>query len=305
MNIRGQYNNACVLRDCILFLQHDNHHLVEELAVRVGTEQSLSHSRQSIVLQQRQPRVKGVVDLDFASSTNDEYTASTVKSSQPKIPCNFIMALLKAFLPSLRQRVLLVQLSLAVITALGLVLLRSLFRRLLHRLKVRLPCSQRQLGLVHGIHALQHKPLERCGILGLILGTLGAQLLARALKDVVEQLLPGGEDLETRLVGDGRPGDLLRHGGLLELLLVGGVDGVGFLADELGFFDGKLFVGLDFDLAGFLGGFLTDESRHLTELLSDLIVGGEKDIYVSFGCSYTAGGCRGELFCADYCPDLR
>lgn len=58
------------------------HRLVEELAVRVGTEKSLSHSRQSIVLQQRQPRVKGVVDLDLAASTNDEYTASTVKSSQ-------------------------------------------------------------------------------------------------------------------------------------------------------------------------------------------------------------------------------
>jgi hypothetical protein len=46
---------------------------------------------------------------------------------------------------------------------------------------------------------------------------------------------------------------------LLELLFVGRVNGGGFLADELGFLDGKFLVRFDFDLFGLFEGFLADE----------------------------------------------
>jgi hypothetical protein len=63
---------------------------------------------------------------------------------------------------------------------------------------------------------------------------------------------------------------LLRHGGLLELLLVRGVDGGGFLADELRFLDLELVVGLEADFVGLLHGFLADKGRHLLQLSGDL-----------------------------------
>jgi len=46
---------------------------------------------------------------------------------------------------------------------------------------------------------------------------------------------------------------------LLELLLVGVVDGGGLLSDELGLLDGEFFIGFDLDFFGFLESFLADE----------------------------------------------
>lgn len=54
---------------------------------------------------------------------------------------------------------------------------------------------------------------------------------------------------------------LLSDFGLLNLLFVLRVDVDSFLADDLGLFDGKLFVGLDLDLASLFNRFLFDEGH--------------------------------------------
>jgi len=59
---------------------------------------------------------------------------------------------------------------------------------------------------------------------------------------------------------------------LFELLLILRVDGGAFLADELGLFDGKFFVGFEVDFAGFFEGFLTNEGGHFLQLGGDLVV---------------------------------
>lgn len=55
--------------------------LIEELAVGVGPEQRLPHSRQGTVLEQRQPRLEGVVDLDLAVPADDEHTSGTIRAT--------------------------------------------------------------------------------------------------------------------------------------------------------------------------------------------------------------------------------
>lgn len=57
---------------------HNPSKLVEELAVGVRSEEGLSHNRQGAVLEQRQPCLEGVIDLDLASSTENQHTASAV-----------------------------------------------------------------------------------------------------------------------------------------------------------------------------------------------------------------------------------
>lgn len=167
------------------------------------------------------------------------------------------------------QRVFLINLCRCILADLLLILLDSVVDCLLHDVEVLLPGANLQRWLIHGIETLQEKPLERLLVLALIFSTI-RQLLLSVLIYVVQQNLSCREDLEPRLVGDGRTGDLLRHGGLLELLFILAVDGIGLLADKLGLFDLKFLVGLDFDLASLLHGFLLDERRHLAELIVDL-----------------------------------
>lgn len=54
--------------------------LVEELAVGVGPKEGLPHSRQGAVLEQRQPRLEGVVNLDLAVSADDKHTPGTTRA---------------------------------------------------------------------------------------------------------------------------------------------------------------------------------------------------------------------------------
>ena len=89
---------------------------------------------------------------------------------------------------------------------------------------------------------------------------------------------------------------MLRHAGLLELLLVGRVDGGRLLAHELGLLNCELLVGLEADFVGLLHGLLADEGRHLLELAGDLTWGawlaGAVDVTRVVGsCSCAGHGC--------------
>lgn len=170
---------------------------------------------------------------------------------------------------SLRERVVLLDLCRDVLSKLLLVLLGGLLNCLLDNVVVLLARANLQLGLVEGVETFEQKALESLLVLALVLGTF-SELLLGLLEYVVEHLLAGAENLESRLVGDSGAGDLLGHGGLLELLLVLGVDGVCLLANKLRLLDLELLVGLDLDLAGLLHGLLLDERRHLAELIVDL-----------------------------------
>ena len=57
--------------------------LVVELAVRVLAEQRLSHGRQSAVLEDLEPGLKRVVDIDLAATTEDDQTTGTVMMMIP------------------------------------------------------------------------------------------------------------------------------------------------------------------------------------------------------------------------------
>lgn len=241
--------------------------LVIVLAVRILSEQGLSHRGSGRVLQEPQPSLKGVVNVDLAVSANDDHSAGTVEIVSFRIP---------ALEPgggdhvhSVSEGLVLLKLYRDVLAELLLELLGSLLDGLLDDVIVLLARADLELGLVESVQTLKHETLEHLLVLALVLGTLG-ELLLGILEYAVEQLLAGAEDPEPRLVGDGGAGDLLGHGGLLELLLVLDVDGVGLLADELGLFDLELLVGLDLDLAGLLHGLLLDEGRHLAELIVDL-----------------------------------
>lgn len=76
----------------------------------------------------------------------------------------------------------------------------------------------------------------------------------------------GGESVSNTeydllLVGRDSYLHLLSDLGLLDLLFILPVDVDGFLTDDLGLFDGELFVGLDLNLASLLNCFLFDESH--------------------------------------------
>lgn len=65
---------------CVVFVASakDNTSLVEEFAIGVLSEQGLSDGGCGGFLQETQSSLQGVVDIDLALSTDDEYTTSTI-----------------------------------------------------------------------------------------------------------------------------------------------------------------------------------------------------------------------------------
>lgn len=150
-----------------------------------------------------------------------------------------------------------------------LVLFSRLLARRLSLVLVGLPHSEAHFSFCKDIQALKNQTLQDL----LVVPTLGRsviELLPGDFKQLVQQRLAGGEHLYASLVGGGGAGDLLGHGGLFELLLILGVNGRDLLTDQLGLFNGELFVGLEMDFASFLERFLANEGRHLLQLGCDL-----------------------------------
>ena len=203
----------------------------------------------------------------------------------------------------LRQVLLLIHsdLNLPALEVLRVLLLGGL-NGLLDDLGVLFPAANGHLALHQRVQTLKHKALEhalvvhtaRTTALLTLLATIAvtranslSELLARLLEQAVEQLLLAGEDAQALAVGEGGSGDLLAHAGLLVLLLVLGVDALGFLADQLALLDAELLVGFEVDLARFLERFLPDEGGHFAQLGIDLRVG--HAVYLGHGGRWLMG----------------
>lgn len=181
------------------------------------------------------------------------------------------------------------------------VLLFGALNGLLDDLGVLFPAADRDLALHQRVQTLKHKALEHVlvvhtastAVLLTLLATAVARanslskLLARLLEQAVEQLLLAGEEAQALAVGEGGSGDLLAHAGLLVLLLVLGVDALGFLADQLALLDAELLVGFEVDFARFLERLLPDEGGHFAQLGVDLRVG--HAVYLGHGGGWLMG----------------
>lgn len=148
--------------------------------------------------------------------------------------------------------------------------LRRFLASLLRCIKVLLACADRRLVLVQVVQTLEDQSLQHGLVLLLVVGSNGGYLGAGLLEELIQELLATTEYTETGPVGEGGTGNLLRHGGLLELLLVERINGSGLLAHQLRLLDGEFLVGLKLDFAGLLQSFLSDERGHLAELTRNL-----------------------------------
>lgn len=168
-------------------------------------------------------------------------------------------------------------------------LLVALDRGLAHvldKLHVRRAGGDRDLGLVQLQQALQEQVLEQLAVLALVTAQL-CETLAGKLKQLVQVLLAGLQDLKSRLVALVRLGavslsvtahtrspyaHLLLHLDVLLLLVVRGLNVPGGLVHDAGLLNGELLVGLDLDLVRFLGGLLPNEGHHLLQLREHLVI---------------------------------
>lgn len=178
------------------------------------------------------------------------------------------------------------------------VLLLGALNGLLDHLGILFPAANGDLALHQRVQALEHKALEHTLVIRTstallaLLATIARahglrKLLARLLKQAVEQLLLAGQDAQTLAVGEGGSGDLLAHAGLGVLLLVLGVDALGFLANQLALLDAELLVGFEVDLARLFERFLPNEGGHFAQLGVDLRVG--HAVYLRHGGGWVDG----------------